>query len=250
MKQISLCITTYNRLAYLFKSFEQVVNDERIGEIVIVDDHSDIELFKKVEERCKYISKVKLFRNKKNLSVYDNKRESVKKAESEYCIVFDSDNVISKDFLDKIYSQKWRPDLILAPDFARPAFDYRRFAGITFKKENATKYTFKPLFSTLMNTMNYFVHRDSYLEVWKPKKDIKGADSIYFNYLWLKSGKEIHCLKGLNYYHRVHHEKNQIGSNYARFAHESAPQCNDIEKLMSLLNNKKIETTLPHSELS
>lgn len=235
MKPISLCITNYNRLAYLFKSFEQVINDERIGEIVIVDDCSDIELFSKIYEKCQYMAKVKLFRNKKNLSVYDNKREAVSKAENEYCIIFDSDNVIDKKYLDTIYSHDWRPDLILAPEFARPNFNYKRYSGITFTKKNIAKYTYKVLFSTLMNTMNYFVHRDSYLDVWKPKKDIKGADSLWLNYLWLKEGNSIQVVKGLVYYHRVNHEKTEHISNYVKHAVASAPKCAKVEKMMSEL---------------
>jgi len=233
--KISLCITNYNRFAYLFKSFEQVMDDDRIGEIVIVDDCSDIELYNRIEERCKYLPKVKLFRNEKNLGCYENKNVSVEKASYEYCIVFDSDNVIDIDYINKIYRVEWNPKTILAPDFARPHFDYRQYSGVTFRKDNVSKYTFRGQFPCLINTMNYFVHRDSYLSVWQPKEGIKGADSIYMNYLWLMAGNEIHCLKGLQYFHRLEHDKTEHSSNYNNFAKDSAPQCERIEKQMSLM---------------
>ena len=70
MQKISLCITTYNRNAYLFKSFEQVINDDRIGEVVIVDDCSELGLYQHIAERCKYNPKIKLFRNESNLGVF------------------------------------------------------------------------------------------------------------------------------------------------------------------------------------
>ena len=138
--KISLCITNYNRLAYLFKSFEQVLNDERIDEVVIVDDCSDINLYRSIEEITRYMPKVKLFRNENNLDVYANKREAISKAENEYCIIFDSDNVISTKYLDKIYSVEWNSKTILAPDFAEPVFDYTKYAGIVFTKQNIAQY--------------------------------------------------------------------------------------------------------------
>ena len=234
MRKISLCITTYNRNAYLFKSFEQVLNDERIGEVVIVDDCSDINLYLAIEERIKYMPKVRLYRNEKNLGCYENKKIAVSKASNEYVVIFDSDNIISPEYLDKIFAEKWDSKTILAPDFAKPVFDYRKFAGVTFRKDNVAHYTFQPGFDCLMNTMNYFVHRDSFVTTWQQKHDIKGADSIYMNYLWLLSGNEIHCLKGLEYYHRVDAEdKKEHGSNYVEFAHESNPKA--IETLMSLM---------------
>lgn len=234
MKKISLCITNYNRNAYLFKSFEQVLNDDRISEIVIVDDCSDIQLYKAIEERCKYLPKVKLFRNEKNLDVYANKREAISKAENEYCIIFDSDNVIDTGYIDTLYSIEWSQSTILAPDFAQPVFDYRPYSGITFNKTNVAGYAYKGNFACLINTMNYFVHRDTYLSVWQAKDNILGADSIYMNYLWLLAGNNIHCVDGLRYFHRVHDYANsEHKSNYVKHAVASAPKCDDLEKLIS-----------------
>lgn len=234
MKKISLCITTYNRNAYLFKSFEQVMKDERINEIVIVDDCSEYQLFLLIQERCKYMPKVRLFRNEKNVGCYENKKIAVSKASNEYVIIFDSDNVLNADYIDKIYSEKWDSKTILAPDFARPVFDYTKFSNITFRKDNVAHYAFQAGFDCLMNTMNYFVHSDSFVHTWQQKHDIKGADSIYMNYLWLLAGNEIKCLEGLQYFHRVNAEdKTEHGSNYVEFAHESDPKA--IEKLMSLM---------------
>lgn len=233
-QKVSLCITTYNRNAYLFKSFEQVLNDERIDEIVIVDDCSELELYKHIEEKCRYISKVKLFRNETNLGCYENKKKAVSKASNEYVIIFDSDNIISSSYFDSIYSVQWNQNTIYAPDFAKPVFDYRRFDGITFNKTNVAEYCFTAGFDCLFNTMNYFVHRDSFVQIWQPKHDIKGADSIYMNYLWLLAGNEIHCLEGLEYYHRVNAEdKKEHMSNFVEFAHESNPK--EIERLLSLM---------------
>lgn len=74
MQQISLCITNYNRNAYLFKSFEQVLNDERIGEILISDDCSNTDLFNDIFKKCEALSsKIRVVRNPINLGCYANK---------------------------------------------------------------------------------------------------------------------------------------------------------------------------------
>lgn len=236
MKKISLCITNYNRNAYLFKSFEQVLNDERIGEVVIVDDCSDPDIYKAIEERCKYMPKVKLFRNEVNLDVYANKREAVSKAKYEYVILFDSDNVIATNYLDQVYLLPHSKTTIFAPDFAMPVFDYRKFAGLNIKRSNVHEYCFKPGFDCLINTMNYFVNRDEYLSIWQPKDGIIGADSIYMNYLWLSAGNSIYVVPSLTYFHRVNDfNKGEHGSNYVKHAQKSEPLCKGILKQMSEL---------------
>lgn len=234
MQKISLCITNYNRYEYLFESFAKVVDDERIAEIVIVDDNSDPAIYAKIEERCKYIPKVKLYRNDTNIDVYNNKKRSVELATSKYCIVFDSDNVIDSIYLDHIYSYQWSNNRILAPDFAQPVFDYTAYAGHTINKSNVRNFTFRKGFDCLFNTMNYFVHRETYLAVWQPKEDIKGADSIYFNYLWLNAGGEIYVVNGLRYFHRVSDFKSgEHGSNFVKHSVDSTPVCKEIERLLS-----------------
>ena len=228
MQKISLCITNYNRNAYLFKSFEQVLYDSRISEIVIVDDCSDINLYNDIYEKVKYNAKIKLFRNEKNLGCYANKHKSVLLASGEYVIIFDSDNVIDTQYLDKIFEQEWNNKIAFAPDFAKPVFDYRKFGGVTFNKTNVSKYAFEAGFDCLINTMNYFIHRDSYLSIYQEKENIIGADSIYLNYLWLMAGNEIKCLKGLEYFHRVEHDGVQQRSNYVTFAKDSEPICKQL----------------------
>jgi len=156
----------------------------------------------------------------------------VSKASHKYCILFDSDNVIDVDYLDVVYTQTWRNHLIFAPDFAKPVFDYTYYSGKHLTKHNVHVLAFKPAFDCLMNTMNFFVHRDSFLTAWQPKKDIKGADSIYFNYLWLSMGGEIYVPHGLQYFHRTTHDK-EHGSNFVQYGKESTPVCKQIEKLLS-----------------
>lgn len=219
---VSVCIPTYNRNNLLFESFTQILNDDRVDDIVIVDDCSNPEILAEIQQKIKFLKKVTLYRQPVNVGVYENKAAAVSKAKNEYCIIFDSDNVLTTDYLDKIYSVEWKSKTILSPDFAKPVFDYRAFSGLTINKTNVAQYAYQKGFDCLANTHNFFVHRDSYLSVWQQRDRILGADSIYFLYLWLMAGNDFHVLKGLEYDHRVG-DKTEQESNYVTYARESQP---------------------------
>jgi glycosyltransferase involved in cell wall biosynthesis len=226
---ISLCITTYRRDSLLFESFRQVLNDERISEIVIVDDFSPPHFMEAIQAFCQH-PKIKIYRNAKNLGCYRNKAEAVRKASNEWVYLLDSDNVITPECIDVLYrynvSTGWKRNTILAPEFAWPTFDYRGFSGVTLSRENVRNYVPLKRFDCLINTANYFFHRDEYLRLhdaemkaWRIEtrdhiNDPWTADTIYTNYNWLKAGGSIHVLPGLQYFHRTDDFKGEEGSHY------------------------------------
>lgn len=189
----------------LFRSFAQVITHPNVGEIVIVDDCSDWETWCRILEETDNINsaKIKLFRNEKNLSCFANKREAVSKAQNEYVVVLDSDNVIGMDYIDAIMNQSWAPNKILQPCFARPRFDFREFTSLNVTKENVRKYMQHGMFNVMLNAMNYFVHRDTYLAVWDNSIDPVTSDTIWHNYCWLRAGHTIHITPGMMYDHGV-----------------------------------------------
>jgi len=216
-RHISLCLTCWNNKELLEESFAQVKNDPRISEIVISDDYSEAPNFIQMMNAFKG-TKVKLFRNQRNVGCYENKRNAIQHAKNDYVIIFDSDNVLRKEYIDAIYSCEWRPDTILQPEFAEPAFNFTPWAGMTITHENVanlfnTSNAAKGQFDCLLNVMNYFVHRSSYLEVWQERDDPWAADSIFQNYNWFKSGRSMFVVPGMRYYHRLH-----TGSHF--LAHE------------------------------
>ena len=82
----------------------------------------------------------------------------------------------------------------------------------------------------MLNTQNFFVNRSEYLDTWEDEENINGADSIYFNYLWLQKGNSIEVVDGLEYDHLVHD-----GSFYVSVAQESEPKSlNLIQKIKQL----------------
>jgi len=209
MKPISICIPTYERYELLLESFSKVIKDDRVGEIVIVDDCSSEENYEDVRNAVKWMPKVHLFRNESNKDCYMNKREAISRAANDYVIILDSDNKIGVDYLDRIYEHEWAEDTILAPTFARPTFDYRAFGGLTIDRQNVSEYMGRKMFATALNTMNFFINKDEYLNVFDVSVDPVTADSIFLNYCWLKAGNKIKFVQGLEYDHLVH-----SGSHY------------------------------------
>lgn len=215
---ISLCITTYNRTDLLFESFAQVLNDDRISEIVIVDDNSDWNQYDEIAYRLKEypISKIRLYRNQSNLGCYHNKREAISKALNEWVIIWDSDNIMTTEYLDALDKAKnpapmppWYKDTVYQPVFAKPHFDFIKFDRLLVNQNNTYTYAKDPTFCTALNAMNYFVNRDEYLRVWEDRPEPWTADSLLQNYNWLKAGNSIYFCPGLEYEHRVHE-----GSHY------------------------------------
>lgn len=223
---ITISIPSWNRDSMTVDAFRYVYNDERISEIVIVDDCSDERIFANLQFMVKGMQKVKLFRNENNLDCYRNKREAVSKATNEWVILLDSDNVIKKDYLDALFRGEdpneegftgWPSWTIMQPSFARPHFDFRKFQGMnTFSKETLSQFIDDTTFQTMLNAMNFFVNRDEYLKVWDGSIDPVTSDSLYFNYCWLKAGNSIYVVPGMEYEHLVHD-----GSHYRTNVHRT-----------------------------
>lgn len=230
-RKITLAITTWNRYNETLEAFINIANDNRVSEIVICDDNSDIEIFNQLERAVSFCPKVKLYRNLINYDCYCNKSHAVGLANNEWLIIFDSDNIMTTDYIDKLYAiEKWDDDTIYQPSWAQPNFDFRAYSGHTITKENVAQYLDLPMFSTLLNAMNYFVNRNKYLEVWQPLVNPHTADSILQNYNHLKSGGKINIVPELFYEHRVHE-----GSHYKKNVHLTGNLYEQIEQKLRQL---------------
>jgi len=180
------------------------------------------------------IAKVKLYRNDTNLGCYHNKRRAVELAQNEWVILFDSDNVISKDYIDAIEKcyTKWPPrtDMLFQPEWARPHFDFRKFSGSVISKDNVKGYMRQQHFTTMLNAMNFFINRDEFLKIPHRDSETWTADSIYFNYLWLKAGNKIYVTPGMQYDHLVHN-----GSHYKANVHKTGNFYKEVEEMIMSL---------------
>jgi len=201
---ISVCVPTYNRNDLLYESLEVPLCDDRVSEIVVSDDCSQDSVWNDLIEFCKNKPKISLFRNASNQDCFINKKLSVERATNKYVIILDSDNQISKEYIDAVFNQHWQPNRILQPSFAKPAFDFRDYNSLVVTKGNISKYIEKPMFEVMLNAMNYFANREEYLRFWDGSINPVTSDSIWQNYNWLKGGNEIYVTPSMHYDHRVH----------------------------------------------
>lgn len=228
---ISICLTNYNRYEMLFEAFNPFLTDDRVSEIIIVDDCSDYDVFSKVHEAVTElkIKKVKLYRNPRNLGMSRNKAMSVKYAANEWVALLDSDNVFDKSYLSSL-PDNLENNVIYCPQFARPTFDYRKFAGNIYASLEISKLVHDPMFYCLLNTCNYIVHRDSYLATYQYNEAHVASDTIWFNYNWLKRGGRFYIVPGMEYDHRVHD-----GSGFLNNMHYNMARAEEVKKLIMQL---------------
>lgn len=236
MNTISICLTNFNRFDLLFDSFKAVVNDERVSEVIISDDCSDYDLYKKIVDRAAKMSeKIKVSRTDTNIDCFLNKRRAVSLASSEYVILLDSDNRIGVDYLDAIYSRGWSSRELFQPEFARPHFDFKKFANHSYNRLNLFSCIKDTTFTTMLNAMNYFVNRDEFLRVLDGSVNPVTSDSIWQNYCWLKAGNSIFVMPGMQYDHKTEKYKEE-GSHYQKNVRRTPSAFHEsvIEKLKRL----------------
>jgi len=203
-RKISLCITTFQRFQCTLESFVQVANDDRLAEIIIVDDCSDQAIYKQLETAVSFCDKVKLYRNEINLDCFLNKHKAISLSTSDFVIILDSDNVIDKSYLDRIFEiENWDKNTSYMPSAAAPNFIYTHFAGMTFSKTNVANFLSERLFDTMLNCFNFFINRDEYLRVFSNEINPITADSIWFNYLWFAAGNKMYVVPNLFYQHVI-----------------------------------------------
>ena len=202
---LSLCITTFNRFELLKESYAQVIDDPRISEIIIVDDCSTEP---GIKENVNSLAggKVRVFHQAQNRGMSRNKADAISYASNEWCIIFDSDNIIGTDYLDAI-PKELSSGTIYCPSFAKPEFNYTRYSDLEppiFNISNACFHIGNDAFNCCMNTCNYLVHRDTYLKTYQYNPAHIASDTIWHAFNHLKAGGSFYIVPGMHYYHRVH----------------------------------------------
>ena len=131
--KISLAVTSYNRSNKTVRSFSNVLSDDRITEIIIVDDHSDEKTFNDLSSQINLLgySKLKIYRNTKNLGAFLNKCRAIDLASNDWIILLDSDNIIDASYLDSLPTEL-DEKIFYLPSVAEcisPNLDYSRYSG-------------------------------------------------------------------------------------------------------------------------
>lgn len=235
----SLAIPTYNRSKFTIESFIDVLQNPLLNEVIIIDDHSNLIEFTTLWNTCNGLDKVKLYRNKINLKPLRNKATAIGRCKNEWCILLDSDNRIDNNYIETLSKLELKKDTFYSPQILysfgreKELWNYQKYTKQIINKNNARKCVSEGLFSTLLNTGNYLVHRNEYLKVNQPNNDeqhLQTNDALYFSYKWLQAGNNIEIVEGLNYEHRIH-----AGSWYKNNAKTCAENTKVIERLIRQL---------------
>jgi hypothetical protein len=241
--QISIAIPHYNNSQYINDLLnDDIMNDIRINEIVICDDKSDNSNVHKLKELVYDLNlknnKIKLYFNETNIGCYHNKLNTLSKCTNSWACIIDSDNIIDKSFIDKIYSlNNWDTNTIYAPMWANtfgefpsqdssPNLNYSQFNNqyIDSKKYIEIFNSGNQIFKCLINTCNYFVPVIEYLSTMKnyhyKRYKIDCLDSCVLFSDWICHGNVVLVVENLIYKHRLHKESNYVLSKSKMFTHE------------------------------
>lgn len=223
-KKISVAIPHWHRAAFIHQPLWNILNDERIQEIVIVDDGSSEEEFSLLMKNiAKYDQRkvITVHRREKNQGAQFTKMECVEKAKGDWMILLDADNTLFPSCLDRMTSiENPHHETIYCADWAYPYFSFRRFSGerIDFKKMCQLVGNKSNRQSLPLNDGNFLFHRTSYLQQLQGLKQIEygAADVMLVNYVWLSQGGSMQILNQASYLHRLHET-----SFWKRTAHDS-----------------------------
>lgn len=216
------------------ESFKDVIDDERVDDIVILDDCSTDDSMATLFSHFGIINpKVRIRGRGHNVGMSVNKKDAICLAKNEWCIILDSDNKIDKSYLDSIFEilsdlSNWSD--IYMPEIAFPNFVYSEFAGEILHKNNIFVYANKPMFGCLINTCNYVVNREYYLKTWRHNPEMKATDTAWHAYNHLKSGGSFFVVPGMKYEHRVHDH-----SGFMQDVHYNMAKGKEIENLIKAL---------------
>lgn len=114
-RKISICVPTRNRFEGTIASFKNVMNDDRVSEVVILDDASEEIFYWKLMDWLQFDApegKIKLCQNEMSLGTSLNKQRAVIFADSEYIILLNPDKVLNTIDLDYIFQSEFHDDVI------------------------------------------------------------------------------------------------------------------------------------------
>lgn len=207
MQPISIAVTTFNRFEWTIRAIEQIIDDERVGEVIISDDASPDGSGRRLADYYKGKDKVKVVIQANNRGMSLNKKISLSYATNDFALIGDSDNQFPIRYLDALFALgDLDKNTIYQPSKGLWNFDWTKYMGVKINKENIYAFMDDPLFRCSLNGCNYVVNPKLYCQRYKENKDIDAADTINFLYNWLLDGGNYFIVPGMEYYHSVHPE--------------------------------------------
>ncbi len=232
VKPISIAIPYHgNRVKWVKQTVTLNHNFNFIKEIVITVDPCDDFNVAVLRKALSIFPKVRIIENEKRLFVFRNKHRAVSECTSEWVALIDSDNVIGATYFGPVILNTLVNNLIYCPEIGFPSLHYEEFSNKTIGFRDAVDLIGNPKYDMLINTMNYLLHRESWLNalsgVIKSDYEPISADSAWINYNCMKAGMALRVVRGCVYQHTVHDQ-----STYLLNHKEGVTQYANICKLM------------------
>jgi len=225
MKQISLAIPFYNTSKYFNDCIKYAIEDDFISEIVVNDDCSSEEEYSTLTSIANQFDKIKIFRNSQNLNAFRNKYLTVQNCSNDWVYLLDSDNHPFEETYEVIRNiPDDNPLICYSPrhlyckhdkdveyeNISDYDFPYET-VGIEETKDALIKKT--KWFGWFLNTGNYVVNRNTYLEALSDAYENKDtpllhADTAAAYYFWLRYGGSFVVVDNLRHNHRLRVESN------------------------------------------
>jgi hypothetical protein len=232
IKELSIAIPYHgDRIKWVTQTILNIHNMNFIKEFVLTVDPCDDFNVNRLRKALAFYPKVKIIENEKRLFVFRNKVNAVKNCKCDWVALIDSDNIIGATFLGPILNSITSEKIMYAPEIGFPSLHYEKYANKSIGFVEATKLIGDPTYDMLINTMNYMVHKDTWLlaleEVIESEYEPVSADSAWINYNCMKAGMTLMVVRGCTYKHTIHSQ-----STYHLYSGEGVKQYAHICKLM------------------
>jgi glycosyltransferase involved in cell wall biosynthesis len=209
-RKISVAIPHYNNAKMIHTSWFNLLNDDRVSEVIILDDGSNEQELDQVIRKVKpFKKKIKLFKRSENWGALATKLQVIGLCKEEWVVLLDGDNTYFKETLDSIFTiEDWKKDTVYCTEFAYPHFDFKNMFQKNALDLNLVKtldYSNKRYF-TFFNDGNYFLPKKDFLQILDPTMNfiVKASEVSFMNAIWLHAGNTIQIIQNSKYLHRIH----------------------------------------------
>ena len=216
--KISIISPIYNRKKYIDSFLKNIQNQKfQDIEIILVDDCSNDNTIKIIEDYQKREKRIILIKNKKNRGTFVARNIGILLAKGKYIIASDVDDLINKNILQICYkyAEKYNYDIV--------RFNIYSEGTILFNKTNeeyGNKKITQPMLSTITFYLNNELKRTDYYltnKLIKKETIVESLNTLkkYYlklymtimedqilNYILYRSGKSFYFLKNIGYYYK------------------------------------------------
>jgi len=203
MVKFSILIAHYNHYQYFTECYDSILKQTcQDYEIILVDDCSTDDSYRKIEELTKDNTKVKVFRNEENSGVGFTKKRCIELATGEICGFVDPDDTLTENALQFILENYGKDDVVVYSQFYE--CDPQLKPIKIFPHSRAVKNGDKHFFNVFFEATHFFTFkREAYYKTSGINQDLTSAVDQDL-YLKLYETGNFKFVKVPLYYYRIH----------------------------------------------